>query len=246
MRQPMRNSALRTRRAFAARHWLMPQWIWKSAVQYLRYARYVPQGPGALAPEPWQAPHLGWRHMPKRLAAAAPRRANARRPRVRIQWSVALRHSLIIASLSRFYRLLGSSPNAPAERPPADVSCAARARRARTASASGIRPPSAMRLSLASSATSHTCSNDIGHAGVSMTPNAPDQRRRDEMSSATHVHNEMPHMRRARDAVSPSAESGCSALRFGSCNCDPANSSPARSVLVVTWKISATTRPRRT
>jgi hypothetical protein len=39
--------------------------------------------------------------------------------------------------------------------------------------------------------------------------NVPVQRRRDALSSAPHVHNEMPHLRRARDAVQPSAATGC-------------------------------------
>jgi hypothetical protein len=42
-----------------------------------------------------------------------------------------------------------------------------------------------------------------------MPHNAPVQRRRDQTFSAPHVHNEMAHLRRAFDAVSPSAATGC-------------------------------------
>jgi len=41
------------------------------------------------------------------------------------------------------------------------------------------------------------------------TPNAAVQRPRDQMSSATHVHNEMAHVRRARADVSRSAATAC-------------------------------------
>jgi len=34
-----------------------------------------------------------------------------------------------------------------------------------------------------------------------MSANAAVERRRDHVSSAPHVHNEMPHMRRARDTI---------------------------------------------
>ena len=40
-------------------------------------------------------------------------------------------------------------------------------------------------------------------------PNVPIQRRRNAVSSAPPVHNQMPHLRRARDALSPSAAIGC-------------------------------------
>ncbi len=39
--------------------------------------------------------------------------------------------------------------------------------------------------------------------------NEPVQRRRGHVSSAPHVHNEMAHLRRASDAVWPSAATGC-------------------------------------
>jgi hypothetical protein len=53
-----------------------------------------------------------------------------------------------------------------------------------------------------------------------LSQNDPVQRRRAAGSSAPRVHNEMPHLRRARDAVQPSAATGCYALAlrlFASC-----------------------------
>jgi hypothetical protein len=44
---------------------------------------------------------------------------------------------------------------------------------------------------------------------VHVPPNAAVQRPRDHVSSAPHVHNEMAHLRRARDAVSRSAATAC-------------------------------------